>query len=275
MNGSFIQRTLRSALSLLKESLFAEETANRKGMLQSLDPRVRVLSLLMMILTVLFLKSLTLLGALYILVILLALASRLSLPFFLVRTWFFIPLFSLFVVLPALFSQVSPGETVLRMDNLSITRQGLWAVALFTLRVADSVSLGLLLTLTTRHFALLKTLRVFGIPQIFVLVMGMAYRYIYLFMEILENTHRAVQSRVGNVMPEGKGRRLVAWNMAHLWIRSHQMSDRVYQAMLSRGFQGEPVLADDLKTRARDWFFLAIVGSILLGFFAARKWAGS
>jgi cobalt/nickel transport system permease protein len=79
------------------------------------------------------------------------------------------------------------------------------------------------------------------VPQVFVMVLGMCYRYIYLFVEILENTHRAIQSRIGSRMHFSKGQRLVTWNIANLWTRSHQLNEQVYNAMVSRGFRGEAV----------------------------------
>jgi cobalt/nickel transport system permease protein len=259
LKNRFVEKTLWGLLRLMKESLFAEEIAGKKGLLQSLDPRVRALSLMGLLVSVLFVKSLSLLGALYLAAILLALASRISLPSFLARTWVFIPLFSLFIALPALTVWVSPGEVVCRIGPIPITRQGIGAAAFFVTRVADSVSYALLITLTTRHFELLKVLRIFGVPQIFVMILGMTYRYIHLFIGLLENMHRAVLSRVGSSLSPGKGRHLVAWNIAALWLRSHRSSEDVYRAMLSRGFKGEPVLLMDFKTSVRDWAFLAVL----------------
>jgi cobalt/nickel transport system permease protein len=140
---------------------------------------------------------------------------------------------------------------------------------LFVCRVTTAVSYSVLIPLSTRHFALLKVLRAFGVPPVFVMVFGMAYRYLCLFVEMVENTFKAVKSRVGFVPATRKGQQLVAWNIANLWTRSFQLNEQVYQAMLSRGYRGEPVLAQDLKARARDWVW---VMSVLL-FALALAWA--
>jgi len=110
--------------------------------------------------------------------------------------------------------------------------------------------------MTTRHFELLKALRAFGVPQVFVMVLGISCRYIYLFVEIVESTYRAVKSRVGSKIHYKKGQRLVAWNMAYLWKRSYHLNEQVYYAMLSRGFRGEPMALDNFQTHARDWLWL-------------------
>ncbi len=263
MPNHFVERTLRSALAFVQGTLFAEEIAAQKGLLQSLDARVRTVSLLALIVTVVLAQSLGVLFALYAASLVLASLSGIRLGYFFFRTWVFIPLFSLFIALPAVFSFVTPGETLGRLGPLEVTRPGLFSAAFFLMRVAGSVSFAVLLALTTRHFELLKVLRIFGVPQVFVMILGMAYRYIYLLLETVQNMHAAVKSRVGTALATRQGQHLVAWGIGGLWMKSYRLSDQVYQAMLSRGYRGEPVLLKGLDIRPRDWLFLAVLGMAL------------
>ena len=264
----FIERSIRGTLSFFKEAIFADETASLPGLLQSLDPRIKIVTVLCCLLLVLFTRCLAVLGFLYLLSLILAVISWIRLGFFLKRTWVFIPLFSLLIAIPAMFSFVSPGDPVLSAGAFHITRHGLMSAGFFIGRVITSVSLVVLLSMTTRHFDLLKALRFFGIPQMFVMVLGICYRYLYLFVEIVENTHRAIRSRVGSGMHHQKGQKVVAWNIAHLWMRSYALNEQVYNAMVSRGFRGEPVTLDHFQTKPRDWFWLfaTIVVILLLGY---------
>jgi len=259
----FIERSLSSALFFLKEAVYADEIASRKGFLQSWDPRVKTAVFLLFILQVLFIKDILVLASLYALCLLLALASRIGLGFFLKRTWVFIPLFSLFIALPALFSFFTPGEALLVFKvaglRLVITRPGAWGAAFFVMRVITSVSFVVLLSLTTPHFVLLRVLRVFGVPQVFVMTLGMCYRYIYLFMEVIENTYLSIKSRTGRALSCATGQHIVTWNIACLWSRSYQMNEEVYQAMLSRGYRGEPRVLNVFRTRPADWLRLCLV----------------
>ena len=93
-SNNFIERSIIGALSFLKESILSDECASREAFLQSLDPRVKVVTFIIFILTALFAKNIF--TALYLYLICLALAwlSKISLGFFLKRTWIFIPLFS-------------------------------------------------------------------------------------------------------------------------------------------------------------------------------------
>jgi energy-coupling factor transporter transmembrane protein EcfT len=141
--------------------------------------------------------------------------------------------------------------------NFIITRQGLAGAVLFVTRVTASVSFMVLLSITTKHFELLRVLRIFRIPHLFVMILGMCYRYIYLFVEVVENTYMAIKSRAGQRVHYKKGQHVVAWSMASLWYRSYKLNEEVYGAMLSRGYQGEPVAINDFKTKPDDWAWLS------------------
>lgn len=256
-NGDFIERSILSALAFLKDATLSEEYANRKGFLQSLDPRLKTISFLALLITTVSLKSPALIGPIYGLCLTLVFFSAIPIGFFLKRTLLFIPFFSLCIVLPNLFSIVTPGEPVWSFHvfgiNAIITRQGLEGSILFVVRIATSVSLVVLLSLTTRHTALLKVLRVLGVPQIFVLTVSMCYRYLYLFATMVENIFTAIKSRVGVISHHREGQRLVAWNIANTWNRTTQMSEEVYMAMLSRGYTGEPRLLNEFHSTLKDW----------------------
>jgi cobalt/nickel transport system permease protein len=242
-NNNFIERSIIGALSFLKESVFSDEYALKKGFLQYMDPRVKTALFLFLIIGILFIKYIFILFCIYILCLTLAFLSKINMWFFLKRTWVFIPLFAFFIAIPALFSIVTPGEALIIFKiagfEPTITHQGLSCAALFVMRVITSVSFVVLLSITTRHFELLRTLRVFKIPQVFVMTLGMCYRYIFLFVEIVEHTYLAIKSRVGVKIHYKKGQHIVAWNIAYLWARSYQLNEDVYKAMLSRGYRGE------------------------------------
>jgi len=267
-NNNFIERSIMGALSFLKDSVFAEEYAAGGGFLQSLDPRVKAITFLLFIIQVLFAQSIPVLLSLYGLSIILALASGINLGFFLKRTWVFIPLFALFIAIPALFSTFSPGEALATWNilgiKLTITRQGLGAALTFIMRVAASVSFAVLLTITTRHIELLKVLRIFKIPQVFVMTLGMCYRYIYLFVSMIEDTYRAIKSRVGVSVHYKSGQNIVAWNIAFLWSRSLKLNEEVYRSMLSRGYTGEAKILHEFKAKVKDWFWLFSVALLSL-----------
>jgi len=263
-SNNFIERSIVGGLTFLKASLFAEETAQKCGFLQSLDPRIKIIGFLLFIFQVLLTRDIPVLVFLYALSLLLVLISKINLGFFLKRTWIFIPLFSLFIAFPAIFGPGQPLLTGQMMGvKFSITHQGLAGAAVFVMRVVTCVSFVVLLNLTTKHFELLKALRIFKIPEIFITTLGMCYRYIFLFVEVIQNTYLAIKSRVGIGVQYQRGQDIVAWNIAVLWKRSVELNVQVYKAMLSRGYRGESLAWNDFKIRTRDWLWLSAVVVII------------
>ena len=64
-NNNFIERSITGVLSFLKESVFSEDYALEKGLLQSLDPRIKTVTFLLFIAQVLFTKNIVILLYLY------------------------------------------------------------------------------------------------------------------------------------------------------------------------------------------------------------------
>ncbi|HMD68988.1 MAG TPA: cobalt ECF transporter T component CbiQ [Chitinivibrionales bacterium] len=267
--GGFLERTILGTVSLLKETVSAEGIAGRKGFLQGRDPRFKLLGTILLLATVLMSKSVAELSAVYCAVLVLAGVSSIGLLLFLERTLLFVPIFSLFIVVPAIFDVVTPGEPLASFTlfgwNLAITRQGVDSAIIFFMRVLDSVSLAVLLVLTTRQHVLLKTLRIFRVPQLFVMTLSMSFRYIFLLLDIILRMFVAIKSRVGFVSSAREGRRVVASNMAGLWLRSYRLQSQVYDAMVSRGYAGEAHVLDEFKATAKDFVFSALALCALIG----------
>jgi len=267
-NRRFIVRTVMSAVSFFRESVLSEEYSAKKGLLQSIDPKFSLLSVLMLILSALFARRIEFIAGLYILVLILAAASSINLWFFLRRTWFFIPLFSLLIAIPAVFSTFTPGEPLWTLKifrfNVIVTRQGFLGAVIFFMRVLVSVSLTGLLVLVTGHQALLKALSMFGIPGIFVMILGMCYRYVFLFTAIIRDTYTTVMSRTGGLVSTGSGQRIAAFSMAGLWQRSYSLQEQVYRAMLSRGYTGKAKSLEEPRGGIAD--IICLSASILLFF---------
>ena len=75
-------------------------------------------------------------------------------------------------------------------------------------------------------------------PQVFVLVLSMTYRYIFLFLHTANGMLLARKSRVVGRTSGGEQRRWITGTMGNLMSRAFKMSNDVYAAMLARGFDG-------------------------------------
>ncbi len=267
-SSAFVERSLFSTLSFLRESVFADEYALKNGFLQSIDPRIKVIMCALLLVAVVCTRDTALLFFMYAVCLFLAVISGIALLFFIRRTWIFIPLFSLFIVFPAIFQIVVPGEPLftLRIPGIAlvVTRQGAANALLFVSRILVSVSLVVLLNLTTRHTVLLRVLRILKVPQLFVMTLGMCYRYIFLFIGVIEDMFLAIKSRAGFRLHYKQGQEIMGRNIAALWQRSYELTTEVHSAMLSRGYRGEPYQLSEFEARLRDWVWLSCVTLVSL-----------
>ncbi len=274
----FLEKTVTASTNFFRDGVFSEEYANKNGLLQNIDPRVKVVTLALLLVAVSFLRHLFIIASLHVFILLLVILSKVSLRFFIPRVWLFIPLFSGVIAIPALFNVIVPGEPLLVIaelgrkwsfgpyeipETISITRQGTIAASVFVMRVATCVSLVVLLLLTTRWPHLLKALRVLRVPHVFTFIISMAYRYIHLLLRLIIDIHLAKKSRTIKKVKAVAGQKWVSSQMGIVLKRSLKMSEDVYSAMVSRGFTNEIRILDTFKLKRVDYlwsiFFILLI----------------
>jgi cobalt ECF transporter T component CbiQ len=263
--GGFIENTLEGLHSAMDRMLYAEASASRTGMLQRLDPRVKVAGLFAMVVSVALAAKLWPLAGVLILAVALAVVSAIPIRVLASRAWVGAFLFSGAIALPALF--LTPGTP---FHGLPITLQGLRTGSFLVMRAETAATLMLVLAYTTPWTHILKALRIFHVPVVFVVILGMTCRYILLMLETAHEMFESRKSRTVNRMTPAENRRLAISSAGVLLHKTLHMSEEVYLAMQARGFRGEVYVVDDFQMQARDWFAMAAFAtvaavSILLG----------
>ncbi|MBX6341511.1 MAG: cobalt ECF transporter T component CbiQ [Thermomicrobiaceae bacterium] len=256
----FVAKTVVGVAEAIERTVYTEEYARRAGLLQGVDPRAKLVLFALAVLVAGLSRGLPVLAALYAVTVLLGLLSRLPPAFLLKRVLLGIPLFAGIVALPALL--MIPGAPLLDLGrlgpvHLAVSANALWSVATFVLRVTTSVSLAVLLVVTTRWADLLKALRVIGVPEVFIVVLGMTYRYIFLFLRAVENLFLARASRTVGEASDRERRQWIGASAGTLLSKSMRTSNEVYQAMVARGFTGNVRTLTDFAMRDEDWLFVA------------------
>jgi cobalt ECF transporter T component CbiQ len=259
---NFLERSLSSFVNAMERALYAEELAQANGLLQCLDPRIKVVGILALVIAVAMAHKLWVIGAVFACAVLLAVSSRIPLASLARRAWLPVLLFTGIIALPA--PLVVPGREVWRLPWLAwpITAQGLTSAGYLVTRVEAAATLSLLLILSTPWSHVLKALRVFRMPVVLVVILGMAYRYIFL---LLASAHAMLESRRSRLVGKLEGperRRLAAASVGVLISRTLQLSGDVYDAMLARGFRGEVHVLDDFRTTPLDWIMLAVLAAL-------------
>jgi cobalt ECF transporter T component CbiQ len=209
-------------------------------------------------------------AAIFALAALLAALSRISIRLLASRVWIPALAFTGAIAVPALF--LTPGDGLYRVPGLNwtVTAQGLTTAGYLLLRVETAATLALLLVVTTPWMQVLKALRVFRIPVVFVAILGMTSRYILLLLETAHEMFESRKSRSVGALHGAERRQMAVASAGVLLSRTFQLSGDVYLAMQARGFRGEVYLLDDFAMKRLDW--LALAGFAALA--AAAVWAG-
>ncbi len=239
---TFLGRTMRGIIRKLDHSLFAEEIARTPGFLQMLDPRVKLVGLLALITAAVSVHRLGVLAALLFGAVVLANRSHISLWTLASRVWLPVLPFSGLVALPVLF----------------LAPQG-WVIAVrLLLRVECAATFALLLIASTEWSRVVRALHSLRVPAIAVVILGVTYRYFFYLLKTTQEMLEARESRMIGVLDSSESRRLAAGSIGVLLSRSMQLSEEVHYAMLSRGFQGEIYVLDEIEVQPRDIFYLAV-----------------
>ena len=257
--GGFIERLVADLLAVLEHAFYAERMARTAGLLQRLDPRVKVVGTLILIGTAVLARQLPVVLSLFIGAVVLAYLSSISLRMLANGIWTSVVLFTGAIALPALC--LVPGEVLYRLPLLDwpVTRQGLESAALLLSRAEIAATLAALLILSTPWTHVLKALRVLGVPAVLVIILGMTHRYLFLLLQTAHEMFEARQSRLVGTLTGTERRRLIAASAGVLLSKSIYLASEVFLAMQSRGYRGEHFTLDEFKLRRPDWVAIGVV----------------
>lgn len=257
MSAAFLERSLLSIGDAAERALSRENASSTRGVLYTLDARVKLGAALPLILAVVFVHDLSVVSVLFALALSLALLLGRETFALLVRAWLVMIVVAGVATLPAIV--LTAGEPAVRLPfGLIATEQGLRTTGLLSGRVATTTMLSLVVVLSTRWTALLRALRSMGVPLVVVAVAAMTYRYLFVLMEIARQLFEGRRSRRVGALAPSQQRRMAGATAGALLTRTLVMTDEVYLAMQARGFRGEVRILDESPLRAWDWTLIAM-----------------
>lgn len=140
---------------------------------------------------------------------------------------------------------------------------GWFSFASILVKFTLTISAALLLIATTSFAGVCRALRRIGFPALFVSQLLFLYRYLFV---LLEESMRMARARdLRSFGSRGAGPGSTARLIGNLLMRTIERAERIYNAMLSRGFQGElPTLADHRFSGADAAFLFGAAASFAL-----------
>ncbi len=158
-----------------------------------------------------------------------------------------------FAVFVGIFNPLFDSSTVAITPGISISA-GWVSFASILVKFALTISAALLLIATTSFPGICRGLRRLGLPVLFVSQLLFLYRYLFVLMEEAMRVVRARDMR--SFGTRGTGMRVLVRIVGTLFLRTVERAERIYGAMLARGFRGEIPSMRREALRASDATFL-------------------
>ncbi|MEW6568387.1 MAG: cobalt ECF transporter T component CbiQ [Chloroflexota bacterium] len=160
---------------------------------------------------------------------------------------------------------------------LTASVEGVERFASVAFRSWLSVQASILLAATTPFPDLMRAMRSVGLPRLIIVMFGLMWRYLFVLVDEALRLMRARAARSGVKATDdfasqwrrvggalGWRARVTGGMAGSLFLRAFERSDRIYAAMLSRGYDGEVRTLSAPALTAGDWAVM-VSGLALLG----------
>ena len=229
-----------------------EEFARGNSFLHRIDPRVKFITATPYIFLIALITGINgpLIGLLFSIVMVLfadlnirnLLNRLLGVNAFIFLLWIFLP-----------FSY--PGDAIFYIGALKATREGLLYVLSITLKANAIVIATIAILGTSELFSLAHAFVHFKVPKKLIHLFFFFYRYISVLHEEYVRLKRSITIRAFQPRTNMHTYRTYAYLVGMLIVRSYDRSQRIYQAMLCRGFKGKFPIMSHFEAKKGDVLF--------------------
>jgi cobalt/nickel transport system permease protein len=265
---SYLDKGIRDFTSLFTEGYAQWELSSRRGILHDLDARIKIVFWLFIIVVISFKRAVLPEAAIFLSIFSIAAACRLDLVSVYKKVLLLGFAFGFLVSAPSAINVIVPGKvifpllTLSRSDDLwiyhvpqviGITESGISLVCLLTLRVINSLSISFLILYTTPFAEIIKALKVLRVPDTFLIIITMTYKYIFTFARVISDMYLAKKARLARGSKGKDAREWIAGRIAFVFKKTQIECEEVFKAMNARGFSGEVRMYYYRRLRAKDW----------------------
>ena len=150
------------------------------------------------------------------------------------------------------------------VSYLGVSKTGMITAGNLFFKALGAVSCLYYLSLNTPMIDLLAALRRFKCPKLFVELMELIYRFIFLLLETADTMITAQSSRLGYSSVKSSYRSMGAL-ASTLFIKAYKHTDQLYTALEARGYDGElNVLEETFSNSLRGYILPVSVDFILM-----------
>lgn len=181
--------------------------------------------------------------------------------------WLIFFLVPFFVIMPLSY----PGASDADVLGIPVAMGGVRLATLIVLK-ALAIAFTAYATFGTSRFDIaMIALQHLKVPRLFVQILLFTYRYIFVLIAELRRRETAMKAR--GFVPQGNLQTLRTYGnfVGTLLVRSFERTDRIYKAMLSKGYEGEYRTLTSFAAHRVDWFKAALMLTIAVALFTADR----
>ena len=239
------------------------------SVIHNVDPRLKIVFAVMLSCAVAVANSLPTLFSGLAVALLLVLLARLDGQAVLKRlTVVFGFMALIWVVLPVTY----PGAPLFEIGPLQASRPGVALCLKITLKSVAILSILIALVATTTLSAIGNALYRLGVPGKLVYLMVMTYRYIFVIENEYQRLIRAARIRGFQPGTNIHSYKTFAYLTGMIFIRASARAERVYQAMLCRGFKGQFYALGPVVPYTRNRVFIVLTTTALIIILGLEIW---
>lgn len=230
--------------------LGVDQYAQLDSPLHRWEPRFKLIGLLVLIFAFSFVRDLRLLPPMLLVTAALCALSRIP-PGFL---WMRLRTPGVFLLILAFLLPFLSGPTVLfRWGPLALRQEGCLALLLVVSKFVSILTVSLVLFGSAPFLTTIKAMRALRLPPILADMVLLSYRYIFEIGGDLERMETAMRLRGFRAHHfSGRGLSALASLAGSILVRSYERSERIYRAMILRGYGQAPRLRDEFEVRSGD-----------------------
>ena len=236
--------------------MFDEEFSQGDSYLHRIDPRIKILASIMYSFGTALLQNLPAACCALLFSLLLLIYS--GLPF--KKVFYRLLLINSFIIFLWLFLPFStPGDTVFSILSLTVTKQGIVKCALITIK-ANAIFIGIITIVVTSSVPTLgKALYDLKVPPKLTFLILISYRYLQVIYDEYVKLARTIEIRGFVPSTNLHTYKTFGYLLAMVLIKSYDRAQRVYQAMLLRGFSGKFYSLHEFVLQKKDIRFLIYI----------------
>jgi cobalt/nickel transport system permease protein len=271
---SFPDKTIMNSAAALKAIYVQAENASAGNFIQRLHPGVKLFLLIYTVIVISIINRPWTQLIITVFIFSFYLIGRLKIFEVYKKIIFLATFFGLIIVFPASLNIITQGNIILNIitfnrpmhfliynipQHIGFTENGIKVVSLIFLRILNSISIAMLVIFTTSFPAFIKSFKILGIPDTFLMIISLAYKYIFILSRAIEETYFALKSRISENVGNKRIMELISGRIFFIFKKSMLIYESTYLAMVSRGYQGRVLFHSQKKVTTIDFITLIIV----------------